>query len=112
MQKWIAEQISKVTQIQCGKDCLIEPREMGQSGSDVKLYAKAAEMYPFAIESKNTERFNINDVIRQAKANMTAGKDWQVFWKKNGFKPVVIMDASAWFDFWEQYLDVTWRASR
>ena len=101
-----------MTQIPCGKDCLIEPREMGQRGTDVKLYAQAAEMYPFTIESKNTERFNINDAIKQAKANQTKDQDWQVFYKRNGMKPVVIMDASVWFDFWEQYLGLTWRATR
>lgn len=109
LQQWIAKQISKVTKIPCGKDCLIEPREMGQRGTDIKLYAQAAEMYPFAIEAKNKEQFAINDAIQQAKNNRANGQDWQVFWKKNGMKPVVVMDAATWFDFYERYLNATWR---
>ena len=104
LQKWIAEQISKVTQIPHGKGCLIESREMGQSGTDIKLYAQAAELYPFAIEAKNTERLSINESISQAKANRSSRQDWQVFWKRNAMAPVVIMDAGTWFDFYARFL--------
>jgi len=108
LQQWVAKQISIVTGIKCGKDCDIESREMGQAGCDVKLYGPAAEMYPFAIETKNAERWDVHSAVKQARSNAKPGQDWQVFLKRNGQKPVVVMDAEAWFDFWEQYLKFTW----
>jgi hypothetical protein len=106
LQKWIAEQISRVTGIPHGKGCLIESREMSLSGSDIKLHGEAAARYPFCVEAKNVERLSINAAINQAKANQGRGQDWQVFWKCNGMAPVVIMDAGTWFDFYARYLEL------
>ncbi|MCP4569149.1 MAG: hypothetical protein GY841_16365 [FCB group bacterium] len=108
LQNWVCEQISKMLGIPYGKDCLIESREMGQSGVDVKLYAEAREKYPFAIECKNCERWNLPGWIRQAKANQKEGTDWQLFISKNYYDPIVVMDAEAWFDFYEQYYKSVW----
>jgi hypothetical protein len=109
LQSWVARHISRVTRIPWGKDCMIEPREMGQCGVDIKLYAEAAEAYPFSVECKNTERLNLKAAIEQAKQNCKPGTDWQLFHKRNNQAPVVIMDAGAFFDLYEQYLDTNWR---
>ena len=105
-QGWIAKQISRVTGIPDGKDELIEKREMGQQGVDIKLYGIAKEKYPFSIEAKNQMTFSIPSWVKQAKENKIKGTDWQLFITKNHYDKLVIMDADTWFDFWEQYLNL------
>ena len=36
LQNWVAQKISEITGIACGKDCQIEGREMGQQGTAVQ----------------------------------------------------------------------------
>ena len=97
LQKWTAEQISKLTGIPWGKDELIEPREMGQSGVDVKLIGEARDKFPFSIECKNQETWHVPKFIRQAKENTMPGTDWLLIMSRNDTKPVVVMDAVAFF---------------
>lgn len=97
-QKEIAEKISKLTGISWGKDEDIEPREMGQSGVDIKLYGEAKKKFPFAVECKYQERWQIPAWIRQAKENIKKGMDWLLFVRKNHMKPgIVIMDIDTFF---------------
>lgn len=105
LQKWVANEIGEMLDITVGKDELIESREMGQAGSDVKLIGEAGERFPFAIECKNTESWSVISYIEQAKANIKKDQDWIVFMKKNGVKPVVVMDAKEWFE-WMKGLDL------
>lgn len=106
LQNWVAEQISKITGIKYGHDELIQGREMGQSGVDIKLYGIAKEKYPFSVECKNEEKWDVPSYIRQAQDNQQNGTDWQVIFTKNQYGNFVIMDAKAWFDIWEQYLNM------
>ena len=69
LQKWVACEISKITHIKCGKDELIESREMGQSGVDIKLIGEVQQLFPFSVESKRCEKINLSKAIEQAKAN-------------------------------------------
>src|SRR5690606_40989399 len=48
--------VSEVLQIPWGRDEMIAPREMGQSGTDVRLVGEAAQRLPFAIECKAQDR--------------------------------------------------------
>ena len=107
LQQWVARQIARVTGRPIGKDAEIECREMGQAGTDVRLYGEAAELYPFSVECKNTERLEFWAAVDQAAKNKKAGTDWQVFVKRNRSAEIVVMDAAAWFDFWEQYREAT-----
>ncbi len=104
LQQWVAKKISDVTGIECGKDCLIESREMGQDGVDVKLYGIAKEKFPFSVECKNQESWSIIQYIKQAKTNNLKGTDWILFLKKNLHEEIVVMDAKAFFDIYEQHL--------
>lgn len=105
LQKWIAKKISEITGIECGKDCLIQSREMGQSGTDVRLIGIAKEKFPFSVEAKNQETWSIPAWIQQAKENQVKGTDWLLFIKKNRHEEIVIMDAKAFFDIYSQYID-------
>ena len=105
-QKIIAEYISKITGIPNGKDELIQSREMGQSGVDVKLIGEAKDTFPFAVECKNCEKWSLPSWIKQAKSNIGDFKTWLLFCKKNNEDPVVVMDADKFFEMYK--LIVEW----
>ena len=88
---------SEITGIPWGKDCDIESREMGQTGTDVKIRGHAKDILPYSIECKNQETWSILKDIEQAKANTVDGTDWVLFYKKNRVKPVVVIDAEFFF---------------
>jgi len=104
LQQWVAKQISNITGIICGKDELIESREMGQAGTDIKLYGKAREMFPFSVECKYQETWAIPTWIKNAKVNQIKGTDWILFVKKNRHEAIAIMDAEIFFSLYEQIL--------
>ncbi len=108
LQDWTCEQISKITGIKWGKDELIAPREMGQTGTDVRLIGIAKEKFPFAVECKNCEGWSIPGWIDQAKANKQDFSTWLLICKRNRHDEVVVMDADFFFDLYEQYLNLVW----
>jgi len=99
LQKYVAGKISEMTGISMGKDRDIESREMGQAGVDIKLYGKAKELFPYAIECKNAQNWSFKGYIKQARDNNTDGWDnWLLFVGKNHFKPIVLMEADLFFE--------------
>lgn len=109
LQQWTARKIAEITKRPYGKDQEVESREMGQSGVDVKLYAKAKEMFPFSVECKNRERWDIPMWIKDIKQIQLKGTDWLLVVSKNRYKPVVIMDAEAFFDHYEILIQEVWK---
>ena len=105
LQVWIAKQISKITGIECGKDLDIESRQMGQSGVDVLLRGRAAELFPYSIEAKNQESWSLPAWIKQSKGNMKPNTDWLLFCKKNYHEEIVVMDASRFFELYKRLLE-------
>lgn len=97
LQKWVAERVSKLLGIPCGKDELISSREMGQSGTDVRLMGEAKKLFKYSIECKNCESWAIPKWIKQTKANQTRGTDWLLFIKKNRHEEIVVMNAEVFF---------------
>lgn len=104
LQQWVAKQISKITGLPHGKDEVIESREMGQTGVDIKLYGTAKEKFPFSVECKWQETWKLPSFIKDAKDNQIEGTDWLLFMTKNRYDVVVVMDANAFLDLYEQYL--------
>lgn len=96
LQKWICEKISKLLNIpyeQSDDQCLIHSREMAQKGTDVILRGKALKEFPFSIECKSSEQFNIKSTVEQAKNNQIKSTEWMVVYKRKSFKnPVVIIE--------------------
>ena len=97
LQKWVCSEVSKLTGIPWGKDLDIESREMGQSGVDVKLRGEVQELFPFSVECKRQESWNVHSWIKQAKDNRKEGTDWIIFARRSHEDSVVIMDAEAFF---------------
>lgn len=71
---------------------------MGQSGVDVRLDAEARKRFPFSVECKFKENWDVPAAIKQAKANQTDDADWLLFLKKSGEAPIVCMSAARFFD--------------
>lgn len=104
LQKLVASRISEITGIPCGKDELIESREMGQSGTDIKLIGEAKIKFPFAVECKRQEKLNLHESVKQAKANQEKGTDWLVISKRNNEDTIVSMDLDAFFRLYKKTL--------
>jgi len=76
LQVWVCRQISRAVNLAAGRDEHIAPREMGQGGPDVRLSPLAREAFPFSVECKSQERWDLPGFIRQAQANRYPGTDW------------------------------------
>ncbi len=102
LQKWMASRISKLTGMECGPDCPIESRQMGQNGPDIRLDQEARRRFPFTVECKNQETWSIPAFIDQAKANAYPGTDWLLIVSKNRHRPVAIVDAEVFLKLLEK----------
>lgn len=98
LQKWVCNKISDLLGIPWGKDELIASREMGQSGTDVRLVGYAQEKFPFSVECKYQETWSVPSWIAQAKENQKEGTDWLLIMRKNHKEPVVVMDGERFFE--------------
>lgn len=102
LQKWTCEQVSKLLSISWGyeDEKLIQPRLMGQSGTDVVLRGEAHLKFPFDIECKATETISLYKDIEQAKTNSHPEllRPWLLIHKKRNNKPIVIIDAETFFN--------------
>ena len=65
---------------------------MGAGGEDLIMARDARQKFPYSVECKNQEKLNVWDAYAQAAAN---SGDHQpiVFIKKNGKKPLAVIDA-------------------
>ena len=70
----------------------IESRSMGAGGEDLIMARAAREKFPYSIECKNVEKLNVWDAYSQASEN-SGNYEPIVFMKKNGKKPLVVVDA-------------------
>ena len=57
LQDWVAQKISELLNIPCGKDEAICGREMGQDGVDIRLIGEARVRFPFSVECKRFHFF-------------------------------------------------------
>jgi hypothetical protein len=105
LQQWVCQRISELTGQSwgsSGSDSPIESRPMGQSGADVRMESHVRKQFPYSVECKCQEAWNVHSWIEQAKANQLADTDWLLVAKRNRKAPVVIMDAEAFFKLLEQ----------
>ena len=105
LQKWVCKKASELTDIEWGKDKMIASREMGQSGTDVRLIGEAREKFPWSVECKRQEKWSVHDWIKQAEDNKLKNTDWIVVARKSRKKAVVILDAEVFFDILDRIED-------
>lgn len=96
-QYWTCQQISDLLDIPWGKDELIASREAAQCGTDIRLIAEAQKRFPFSVECKCQEAWDVPGWIRQAQSNQLEGTDWLLLMKKRYKDPVIVMDAKSFF---------------
>lgn len=104
LQQWVCKQIDKSTPCRYGNDddADIKSRPMGQNGTDVILNEHARSYFPFSVECKSAESWNVMAAIDQVKKNMYPGTDWLVVLKKKDLnKPIVVIDAELFFKIYE-----------
>ena len=93
LQKWVVQKL--IEHIDADKDDL-ESRPMGSSGEDVIMGKETRQKFSYSIECKNQEKLNVWDAYEQATANCK-GYEPNVVMKKNHKKPLVVIDAEAFF---------------
>lgn len=106
LQKLIAKKISELLDIPYGKDEEIESRQMGGSGVDVVLSKRVLKLFPYSIECKNQERFNVVSAIQQTIDNQKENTEWLLFFTKNRFPTTVIMDCNHFFEILQRLQNV------
>lgn len=98
LQKMVATMISDLIGLECGKDCPVESRQMGEAGPDVRLDSAARVLFPFTVECKNTEKWNLPAAIEQVRANQYKNTDWLVVLGKNRTTPVAVVELDVFFE--------------
>ena len=98
LQKAIGKRISDLLEMPFGPDEDISSRPMGQSGTDIRLSPHALKKFPYSVECKNQEKWNVPGFIEQAKSNVKEGTDWILFVTKNRYPTIAIMDCEHFFE--------------
>ena len=81
---------------------------MGQSGVDVRMESQVLQLFPYSVETKWQEAWDIPAWVRQAVDNQLPGTDWVLFVRRNRMAApyaIVIMDAEAFFKLQKEALD-------
>lgn len=96
LQNKVCEKLSDVLDIPWSNsddEALIQSRQMGHAGVDIILRGEARNRFPFSIECKSTETFNLMGTLNQAKSNIIENTDWLIIYKNKKLKsPIVIID--------------------
>jgi hypothetical protein len=89
LQQWVRDKLIEMLEVH-PED--IESRSMGAGGEDLIMARAARQKFPYSIECKNVEKLNVWEAYEQAQAN---SGDYEpiVVMKKNGKKPLVVVDA-------------------
>jgi len=98
LQQWVRDQL--IEQLEVHPED-IESRSMGAGGEDLIMARAAREKFPHSIECKNVEKLNVWDAYEQAATNCG---DYEplVVMKKNGKKPLVVVDAEYFIRMYRQ----------
>ena len=80
----------------------IESRSMGAGGEDLIMSKAARNKFPYSVECKNQERMNIWQAWEQANNNKGIYEPLVVI-KKNGVRPLVVLDAENFLDMIKDY---------
>ncbi len=95
LQQWIAREIADLLGLEYNQQddqCLIHSREMGQSGVDVILRGEAFQRFPFAIECKSGESFQLVKTVDQARNNQGEASSWLIVHRRKAWKePIAIL---------------------
>ena len=80
----------------------IESRSMGAGGEDLIMSKAARTKFPYSIECKNQEKLNIWAAWEQANNNKGIYEPLVVI-KKNGVRPLVVLDAENFLEMIKEF---------
>ena len=112
LQKLVAKKISELLNEPFGPDEDICSRPMGQAGCDIRISPRIRKLFPYSIECKNQERFNVVSAIQQAIDNQQEGTQWLLVYTKNRFPTVVTIDIDHFFDLLKRIHNVKKTSSK
>ena len=92
LQNNVAKTLAESFELEYGKDKDLQGREMGQSGTDIRMSRTAKKAIPFDIECKNKEKLNIWRALQQAEDNTEAGRIPLVVFKRNRSKTYAVLE--------------------
>lgn len=101
LQQWVRDKLIEMLDIH-PED--IESRSMGAGGEDLIMARAARQKFPHSIECKNVEKLNIWEAYEQASANCGEYEPIVVM-KKNGKKPLVVVDAEYYIQLFGEKTD-------
>ena len=101
LQQWVRDKLIEMLDVH-PED--IESRSMGAGGEDLIMARAAREKFPHSIECKNVEKLNIWEAYEQASANCGSYEPVVVI-KKNGKKPLVVVDAEYYIQLFGEKSD-------
>ncbi len=109
-QQETAQKISELLDIPFGKDECIASREMGQSGTDIRLIGDALKRFPYSVETKAQESWSVHAWIDQAESNLLPGTNWLLACKRSRKKgttqrKIVIIDYDHFFELIKTIID-------
>lgn len=89
LQNWVRDYLLQIAPFLSKSD--VKSTTMGESGEDIQFSAEARRWLPFSIECKNREA----DAGLWKAYDQASATEYQplLFIKKNGKKPIVVMDA-------------------
>ena len=102
LQQWVRDRLySTFPKLEDGD---IRSTSMGAGGEDLIMARAARQKFPHSIECKNVEKLNIWEAYEQASANCG---DYEpiVVMKKNGKKPLVVVDAEYYIQLFGEKTD-------
>lgn len=101
LQKWVRDNILNIFHTLTEND--VASRGMGQQGTDIVLSEAARVHFPFAVECKSLKSIAVYKYYEQAKSN---AKELEpiLFIKQNNDRPLVILDATYFFNLFERSL--------
>ena len=97
LQQWVRDKLIEALDIH-PED--IESRSMGAGGEDLIMARAARQKFPHSIECKNVEKLNIWEAYEQSASNCGDHEPIVVI-KKNGKKPLVVVDAEYFIQLFE-----------
>jgi hypothetical protein len=98
LQKLVAKKISELLNEPFGPDEDIASRPMGQSGCDIRLSPRIRKLFPYSVECKCQEKFNVVSAIQQAIDNQQENTDWILVYTKNRFPTVITITLDHFFE--------------
>lgn len=105
LQNDIAKRIGELLDIPIEKDGEVVGREMGQSGTDVRLSKAVLKRFPFSIEAKAGNSFSFKSAVDQARTNTLPNTSWLLVTRRDRDKAIVSIDCDVFFDLLKQLED-------